>query len=90
MISFSGILTFLNAAPLRDLSARIPGDRLLIETDSPYLAPRPYRGSTNQPAYVVRVAETLAETRHAAPDAIADLTFQNATAFFAPPPAPQP
>lgn len=88
MISFSGILTFLNAAPLRDLSAHIPADRLLIETDCPYLAPRPYRGQTNQPAYVVRVAETLAETRAEPLGQIAETTHRNAEAFFALPTPP--
>ena len=84
VISFSGILTFRNAAPLRELAARLPLDRLLIETDSPYLAPIPYRGTPNQPAYVVRVAETLADLRPEPLSAIADATFANAAAFFAP------
>jgi len=59
-ISFSGILTFKNAAMLKDVARRIPLERILVETDSPYLAPVPYRGKTNQPAYVKYVAEEIA------------------------------
>lgn len=62
-ISFSGIVTFKNAAELRDVAARVPSDRFLIETDSPFLAPVPYRGRPNEPKYVRRVAETVAEVR---------------------------
>lgn len=63
MISFSGILTFKNAADLRDVARFVPLDRCLIETDSPYLAPAPYRGKTNTPAYVPYVAQQLAELK---------------------------
>jgi TatD DNase family protein len=63
MISFSGIVTFKNAAALRDVAAAVPDDRLLIETDSPYLAPVPYRGKRNEPAYVCFIASALAELR---------------------------
>lgn len=83
VISFAGIVTFNNAASLRDISAHIPIDRLLIETDCPYLAPVPYRGRENQPAYVVQVAETLAQARGTALETVADATFANATRFFA-------
>jgi TatD DNase family protein len=62
-ISFSGIVTFKNATSLRDVARHIPLDRILIETDSPYLAPVPYRGKLNQPAYVKHVAEEIAALR---------------------------
>lgn len=62
-ISFSGIVSFANARELREVAVRVPLDRLLIETDSPWLAPVPYRGKTNQPAYVVEVAHTIAALR---------------------------
>jgi TatD DNase family protein len=62
-ISFSGIVTFKNAADLREVAARVPEDRLLIETDAPYLAPVPYRGKPNEPRYVGKVAETIADLR---------------------------
>ncbi len=76
-ISFSGIITFRNADPLRAVVARVPEDRLLIETDSPYLAPVPYRGKPNQPAYVRRVAECLAELRGSSLEQIAEKTTAN-------------
>ena len=63
MISFSGILTFKNAVEIRDVARFVPIDRCLIETDSPYLAPAPYRGKTNSPAYVPYVAKQLAELK---------------------------
>lgn len=62
-ISFSGIVTFRNADALRDVARRVPADRILVETDSPYLAPVPKRGKTNQPAYVRYVAECVAQVR---------------------------
>lgn len=62
-ISFSGIVTFRNADALRDVARRVPADRLLVETDSPYLAPMPYRGKSNLPQYVHEVAQFLAELR---------------------------
>lgn len=62
-ISFSGIATFRNAADIREVAKMMPADRMLIETDSPYLAPVPYRGKLNQPAYVPHVAKLLAEVR---------------------------
>jgi TatD DNase family protein len=82
MISFSGILTFKNAANLRRVAAEIPDDSLLIETDSPYLAPVPHRGQRNQPAWVPHVAECLAELRNTTPEAIGELTSANARRFF--------
>ncbi len=60
MISFSGIVTFKKAEELRDVAQQVPLDRLLIETDCPYLTPIPYRGKRNEPAYVVEVARCLA------------------------------
>ncbi len=81
-ISFSGIVTFKKSEEVRDAAKRIPGDRILIETDSPYLAPVPLRGKTNEPAYVKYVAETIAETRGVSLDEIAELTTGNAERLF--------
>ena len=81
-IGFSGILTFKNADALRDVAKAVPDDRLLIETDTPYLAPEPYRGTRNEPAFVVRVAEVLAELRGCSVTEIARLTAENAKALF--------
>lgn len=81
-ISFSGILTFKSAQDLRDVAAWVPLDRLLIETDSPYLAPVPYRGKTNNPSYVPYVAKLLAELRNMTPDAMAELTSRNFDRLF--------
>ena len=83
MISFSGIVTFANADPLREVAKYVPDDRLLIETDSPYLAPVPMRGNRNEPAFVVHVAKQLAELRGGSVDFIANLTAQNARTLFA-------
>ena len=76
-ISFSGIVTFKSAAALREVAARVPDDRLLIETDSPYLAPVPFRGKTNEPAFVRHVAEGLAAVRGTTPERIGELTTRN-------------
>jgi TatD DNase family protein len=76
-VSFSGILTFKNASALRDVAAKVPLDRLLIETDSPYLAPVPHRGKKNEPRYVPHVAAQLAELRGLEVDAIAAITTAN-------------
>jgi TatD DNase family protein len=81
-ISFSGIVTFRNAEALRDVAKQIPQDRLLVETDAPYLAPIPYRGKTNEPAFVRHVAECLATVRQTTPDEIADLTTRNFFTLF--------
>lgn len=81
-ISFSGILTFKNAQHLRDIAAFVPADRLLIETDSPYLAPAPYRGKINTPAYVPWVARQLAEVRKQTVEEIARLTSANFERLF--------
>lgn len=81
-ISLSGILTFKTAHELREVAKFVPDDRLLIETDSPYLAPVPFRGKTNSPAYVPYVAQLLAELRGATPDDVGRLTSQNFDALF--------
>ena len=81
-ISFSGIATFKKSEEIRDAAKKIPGDRLLIETDSPYLAPVPLRGKTNEPAYVKYVAETIADTRGVSPEEIAAVTTENAERLF--------
>lgn len=81
-ISFSGILTFRNADALRDCARRLPLDRILIETDAPYLAPVPHRGKTNEPALVPAVAETLASGRGDTLQTIAVQTTANARLLF--------
>ena len=81
-ISFSGILTFKNAQDLRDVAAFVPMDRMLIETDSPYLAPVPYRGKTNNPSYVPFVAAQIAQVRNMAVQAVADYTSRNFERLF--------
>ena len=81
-VSFSGILTFKNAQDLRDVAAFVPFDRLLIETDSPYLAPMPYRGKTNNPSYVPYVAVCLAEVKQCSVEEIAKVTSRNFETLF--------
>lgn len=81
-ISFSGILTFKNAADLREVAKALPLDRILIETDSPYLAPVPYRGKLNQPAYVPHVAAQIAELRGLSLEAVAEATTANSRRLF--------
>ena len=82
MISFSGILTFRNADPLREVARGIPADRLLIETDTPFLAPVPHRGKRNEPAWVAPVAEALAKIRNDSLERIAHSTTANAEKLF--------
>ena len=82
MISFSGIVTFKNASALREVAVKVPRERLLVETDSPYLAPVPYRGTTNEPAYVRHVAESLAKTRETSLQDIAATTTANFERMF--------
>jgi TatD DNase family protein len=81
-ISFSGILTFKNADRLRDVASRVPLERILIETDSPYLAPIPYRGKTNEPGYVRYVAEELARIRQLPLETVAEATSANFFRLF--------
>ncbi len=81
-ISFSGILTFKNAQDLRDVAHSLPLERLLIETDSPYLAPVPYRGKLNSPAYVPHVAAQLAAIKQMSVEQVAAQTTANCRALF--------
>jgi len=80
-LSFSGIVTFRNAQSIRAVAAWAPQDRILVETDSPYLAPVPYRGRSNEPAYVVHVAAQVAELRGLAPERLAEITTSNLEAL---------
>ena len=81
-ISISGIVTFKQAENVREMAAKIPDYRLLIETDSPWLAPVPFRGKTNFPGHVRLVAEKLAEIRNTSVEAIAEITTRNARTLF--------
>lgn len=81
-VSFSGILTFKNAASIREAASEVPLDRTLIETDSPYLAPPPHRGKRNEPAFVVEVARCLAEIHAVDPEVVAERTARNACTLF--------
>jgi len=81
-VSFTGILTFKNSQSLRDIAAALPADRILVETDAPYLAPNPYRGKRNEPAYVTETATVLAQTRGVAADEIARQTTENFFRLF--------
>ena len=83
-ISFSGIVTFKNAKALQDVAKQVPIDRLLIETDSPYLAPDPYRGKQNHPAYVKYVAEKIAELKDISFEEVAKQTTKNFYQLFIP------
>ena len=87
-ISFTGILTFKNSTALRAIAAELPADRILVETDAPYLAPNPFRGKRNEPAYVVETAKVLAETRGVSFDEIARQTTENFFALFSKVPRP--
>jgi len=83
-ISLAGIVTFPRALELHQVAAMVPLDRLLIETDSPFLAPVPHRGKRNEPAHVVRVAERIAELRGEAPATIAAAARDNFERLFKP------
>ena len=81
-VSFSGILTFPKSHELREIARDLPADRVLVETDAPYLAPVPFRGKRNEPAYVTHTARVLAEVRGLEPAALADLTTTNFRRLF--------
>jgi TatD DNase family protein len=81
-VSFSGVVTFKNSEALRDIAKDVPLDRLLVETDAPYLAPEPLRGRTNEPANVVHTATRLAAVRGLSPEALADVTTDNFFRLF--------
>lgn len=80
-LSFSGIVTFPKALSVQEVAAWAPLDRILVETDSPYLAPVPFRGKTNEPAHVIHVAAAVARLRGLAPEAVAEATSQNLEAL---------
>lgn len=82
MVSFSGMLTFPKAQDIRDVAKKIPLERLLIETDSPFLAPIPYRGRRNEPAYVVETARSLAQLKALSLEAVGEITAGNYRRFF--------
>jgi TatD DNase family protein len=81
-VSFAGMVTYKNAADLRAVAATVPADRLLVETDCPYLAPVPVRGKRNEPAYVAHTAARLAEVRGVPAEELAAQTTANARALF--------
>lgn len=81
-ISFSGILTFPKSEDIREIAKSVPHDRLLVETDAPYLAPKKWRGKRNEPSYVVNTAEVLAETIGVSKEEIAEITTENAFRCF--------
>ncbi len=87
-VSFSGILTFKNSQELRDIARDVPRDRLLVETDAPYLAPVPHRGQRNEPAYVANTAAVLAETIGVSAAEIAAITTENVLRLFTKMPRP--
>jgi TatD DNase family protein len=87
-VSFTGILTFKNSEQLRAIAAELPADRILVETDAPYLAPGKYRGKRNEPAFVVETAKVLAEVRGVSFDAIAKQTTANFYRLFSKVPSP--
>jgi len=82
VISFSGIVTFANAAEVREAAIECPLDRMLVETDSPYLAPTPHRGQKNRPALVTFVGASIAEAKGVGVDEIEQTTWQTASAFY--------
>ena len=81
-ISFSGIVTFNNAADIQDVVKKLPLDRVLIETDAPFLAPQPYRGKTNEPAYVKHVAEQISVLKSIPYETVAKQTADNFLTLF--------
>jgi TatD DNase family protein len=89
-VSFSGMLTFPRSHELREIARDVPAERLLVETDAPYLAPVPFRGKRNEPGHVVHTATLLAEVRGLTPEALADLTTANFRRLFRKAAPPQP
>lgn len=87
-VSFTGILTFKNSQNLRDIAAELPADRILVETDAPYLAPGPHRGKRNEPAFVIETAKVLAQVRGVTPEEIARQTTENFFRLFSKVPRP--
>ena len=81
-VSFTGVLTFKNAHRVREACAAVPLDRLMIETDGPYMSPEPHRGERNEPAFVRFVAAKMAEIKGVSPEELAEITFNNALRFF--------
>ncbi|MDW9961677.1 YchF/TatD family DNA exonuclease [Sinorhizobium meliloti] len=81
-VSFSGILTFRKSEELRDIARTVPRDRMIVETDAPYLAPKPFRGKRNEPAYVAHTAEVLAQAIGVSREEIAEITTENAFRIF--------
>jgi TatD DNase family protein len=81
-VSFSGILTFPKSEELREIAKTVPHDRMIVETDAPYLAPKPFRGKRNEPAYVAHTAQVLAETIGVSTEEIATITTENALRVF--------
>ncbi len=81
-VSFTGVITFKKSEALRAIAAQVPLDRLLVETDAPYLAPDPFRGKTNEPAYVVHTAATLARVKNVRPEQLAAATTENFFRLF--------
>jgi TatD DNase family protein len=82
-VSFSGILTYKNAPDLRETAAQVPMDRLLVETDAPYLSPVPFRGKSNEPSFVVKTLEQLAAVKGVEPAEMAKATTENFFRLFA-------
>jgi TatD DNase family protein len=81
-VSFTGVVTFKKSEALRAIAKDVPLDKILVETDAPYLAPEPYRGKTNEPAYVVHTAKTLADVKGISPDELAAATTENFFRLF--------
>ena len=81
-MSFTGILTFKNSDALREIASALPADRIMVETDAPYLAPLPFRGKRNEPAFVTETAKVLAQTRGVADEEIAHQTTENFFRLF--------
>jgi TatD DNase family protein len=88
-ISFTGILTFKKSESLRQLAAELPADRMMVETDAPYLAPGKHRGKRNEPAYVIEIARVLAEARKVSLEEISRQTSENFFRFFSKVPPPK-